>query len=235
MSEHMKRIAIPRSWPIKKKAHVFTTKQSAGAHSIETSLPVITVLRDLLGICDTAREAKRLVGNREIVVDGKAVKNPKAPVGLMDVLSIPKIGQDYRILLSPKGKLTAVRIGKDEAGFKLCRIENKTVVKEGKIQINLHDGKNILLDKDAYKTGDVLKVSFDGQKILDAYELGADAVALISAGNHAGAVKLVSEYAVIKGPSENVVRFQDGAETVKSNVFVIGTKAAAIAMPEAEN
>lgn len=235
MSEHMKRIAIPRSWPIKKKAHVFTTKQSAGAHSVETSMPVITVLRDLLGICDTAREAKRLIGNREILVDGKAVKNPKAPVGLMDVISIPKIEKNFRVLLSCKGKIATVEIDKDEAAFKLCRIENKTVVTGGKIQINLHDGRNILIDKDAYKTGDVLKVSFDGQKIVECYELGADAVALISSGNHAGAIKTVSEYAVIKGPSENIVKFQDGAETVKSNVFVIGTKTAAIAMPEAEN
>ena len=180
MSDHMKRIAIPRSWPLKKKAHVFTTKQSAGAHSLETSMPVITVLRDILGVCDTAKEAKRIVGNRDVLVDGKAVKSPKAPVGLMDVLSIPKLDADYRVLLNPRGKLTLVKIEKDEAAWKLCRIENKTVVKGGKIQLNLHDGRNILLDKNDYKTGDVLKVSFDGQKVLEAFPLAAGAAALVS-------------------------------------------------------
>lgn len=235
MSDHMKRIAIPRSWPIAKKAHVFTTKQSAGAHSIETSMPVSTVLRDLIGICDTAREAKRLVGNREIFVDGKAVKSPKAPVGLMDVLSIPKLDANYRVLLTPRGKLTFVKIDKAEAAFKLCRIENKTVVKGGKIQLNLHDGRNILLEKDQYKTGDVIKLALDGQKIEEVYPLEAGAAALISAGNHAGLVETVKAYEVIKGPSENIVKFESGDETVKSNVFVIGSKAAAITMPEAEN
>ena len=186
MSDHMKRIAIPRSWPLNKKAHVFTTKQSAGAHSLETSMPVITVLRDILGVCDTAKEAKRIVGNRDVFVDGKAVKNPKAPVGLMDVLSIPKLDADYRVLLNPRGKLALVKIEKDEASWKLCRIEDKTVVKGGKIQLNLHDGRNILLDKNDYKTGDVLKVAFDGQKILEAYPLAAGAAALVSSGNHAG-------------------------------------------------
>jgi small subunit ribosomal protein S4e len=235
MSDHMKRIAIPRSWPLKKKAHVFTTKQSAGAHSLETSMPVITVLRDILGVCDTAKEAKRIVGNRDVFVDGKAVKNPKAPVGLMDVLSIPKLDADYRVLLTPRGKLTLVKIEKDEASWKLCRIEDKTVVKGGKIQLNLHDGRNILLDKNDYKTGDVLKVAFDGQKILEAYPLAAGAAALVSSGNHAGLVETVEEYEVIKGSAENVIKFKSGTETVKSNVFVIGAAAPAIKMPEAEN
>lgn len=235
MSDHMKRIAIPRSWPLKKKAHVFTTKQSAGAHSLETSMPMVTVLRDMLAICDTAKEAKRIVGNRDVLVDGKAVKDPKAPVGLMDVLSIPKMDADYRMVLTPKGKLSLVKIDKAEASWKLCRIEDKTVVKGGKIQLNLHDGRNILLDKNDYKTGDVLKVSFDGQKIVEAFPLQAGAAALVSSGNHAGQVETVEEYEVIKGPSENVVKFKSGTETVKSNVFVIGASAPAIKLPEAEN
>ena len=235
MSDHMKRIAIPRSWPLKKKAHVFTTKQSAGAHSLETSMPMVTVLRDMLAICDTAKEAKRIVGNRDVLVDGKAVKDPKAPVGLMDVLSIPKMDADYRMVLTPKGKLSLVKIDKAEASWKLCRIEDKTVVKGGKIQLNLHDGRNILLDKNDYKTGDVLKVSFDGQKIVEAFPLQAGAAALVSSGNHAGQVETVEEYEVIKGPSENIVKFKSGTETVKSNVFVIGASAPAIKLPEAEN
>lgn len=235
MSDHMKRIAIPRSWPLQKKAHVFTTKQSAGAHSIENSMPVSTVLRDIIKICDTAREAKRLVGNREIFVDGKAVKNPKMPVGLMDVLSIPKLGQNYRVFLTPRGKLTLVAIDAAEASFKLCRIENKTIVKGGVTQLNLHDGRNILLEKDQYKTGDVVKINFDGQKIEEVYALEAGAAALISAGNHAGLIETVKAYEVIKGPSENIVKFESGTETVKSNVFVIGAKTPAIAIPEAEN
>ena len=235
MSDHMKRIAIPRSWPLQKKAHVFTTKQSAGAHSLETSMPVITVLRDMLGICDTAKEAKRIVGNRDVLVDGQAVKDPKAPVGLMDVLSIPKLDADYRMLLTPKGKLTLVKIDKAEASWKLCRIENKTLVKGGKIQLNLHDGRNILLEKSQYKTGDVLKVGFEGQQVLECYPLEAGAAALVSAGNHAGQVETVAEYEIIKGPAENIIKFKSGTETVKSNVFVIGTGAPAIKMPEAEN
>ena len=235
MSDHLKRLAVPKSWPIKKKAHVWTTKQSAGAHAIENSMPALTVLRDLLGICDTAKEAKRIIGNREVLVDGKPLRSYKTPVGLMDVLTIPKMDESYRMVLSSKGKLTLDKVDKAEADWKLCRIENKTVVAGGKIQLNLHDGRNILLDKNEYKTGDVLKVSFDGQKILESYPLAAGSSALVSRGVHAGKIAKVKDYVVVKGPSANVVKFDDESETVKGNVFVIGLNEPAIKLPEAEN
>ena len=235
MSDHMKRLAAPRTWPIKKKAHVFIAKQSAGAHAIENSMPAIVVIRDMLKICDTAREAKRIIGQRDILVDGKAIKDPKTPIGLMDVVSVPALNANYRMLLTSKGKLTLVAIDDAEKDWKLCRIENKTIVKDGKFQLNLHDGRNILLDKNEYKTGDVLKVAFDGQKILECYPMEAGATVLVSEGNHAGNIETITEYVVINGPSANVVRFDGGFETVKNNVFVIGAGAPAIKLPEVEN
>ena len=153
MSDHMKRLAAPRTWPLKRKVSIWVTKQSAGAHSIEDSMSAVTVLRDMVGACDTAREAKRIIGNREMFVDGKAVKNPKAPVGFMDVITIPKMNLAYRMLLTDKGKLTLVPIDEAEAAWELCKIENKTVVKGGKIQLNLSGGRNIVLDKNDYKCG----------------------------------------------------------------------------------
>ena len=235
MSDHLKRLAAPRSWPLKRKLNVWTTKQCPGAHSVEESVPAAVMLRDIIGICDTAREAKRIVGNRDCLVDGKAIRSTKAPIGIMDVVSIPAMDLYYRVVLSDKGKIAVVPISKEEASWKLVLIENKTKVAGGKLQINLHDGRNIILDKDQYKTGDVLKVSFDGQKVLESYALQSGAAALVSSGNHAGQVETVSEYEVIKGPSENIVKFQSGTETVKSNVFVIGAGSPAIKMPEAEN
>ena len=235
MSEHMKRLAAPRTWPIHKKSNVFIAKQSAGSHSIENSMPAVVVIRDILKLCDTAREAKRIIGQRDVLVDGKAIRSAKAPIGLMDVVSIPGIKANYRVLLTSKGKLTLVPIEDSEKDWKLCRIENKTVVKDGKIQLNLHDGRNIVLDKNEYKTGDVLKVAFDGQKILECFPMEAGASALICEGNHAGDIETVSEYVVISGPSANVVRFEGGFETVKHNVFIVGAAAPAIKLPEVEN
>ena len=196
-------------------------------------MPAVTVLRDMVGVCDTAREAKRIIGNREMFVDGKAVKNPKAPVGFMDVITIPKMGLAYRMLLTDKGKLTLVPIEGDEVGWELCKIVDKTVVKGGKIQLNLSGGRNIVLDKNDYKCGDTLKVSFDGQKVLDHYPLAGGSVVFISEGSQAGAVRTVKDLETVRGPAANLVLFTDGSETVARNCFVIGSQSPAIKLPEA--
>lgn len=233
MSDHMKRLAAPRTWPLKRKVNIWVAKQTAGAHSIEESMPAVTVLRDLVGACDTAREAKRIIGNREMFVDGKAVKNPKAPVGFMDVITIPKMNLAFRMLLTDKGKLTLVPIDAGEADWEICKIMDKTVVKGGKVQLNLSGGRNIVLDKNDYKCGDSLKVAFDGQKVLEHFPITEGAAVLISEGSQAGAVKTVKSVEVIRGPAPNIVLFTDGSETVVSNCFVIGAQAPAIKLPEA--
>lgn len=233
MSDHMKRLAAPRSWPLKRKVSVWVTKQSAGAHSIEDSMSAVTVLRDMVGACDTAREAKRIIGNREMFVDGKAVKNPKMPVGFMDVITIPKMNLAYRMLLTDKGKLTLVPIDEAEASWELCKIENKTVVKGGKIQLNLSGGRNIVLDKNDYKCGDSLKVSFDGQQVLEHYPMQDGSVVFIKEGSQAGAVRTVKSLETVRGSASNLVLFTDGTQTVARNCFVIGSQAPAIKLPEA--
>ncbi len=233
MSDHMKRLAAPRTWPLKRKVNIWVAKQTAGAHSIEQSMPAVTVLRDMVCACDTAREAKRIIGNREMFVDGKAVKNPKAPVGFMDVITIPKMNLAFRMLLTDKGKLTLVPIEGDEVNWEICKIMDKTVIKGGKIQLNLSSGRNIVLDKNDYKCGDSLKVAFDGQKILDHYSMAEGASVFISEGSQAGAVKTIKSLEVIRGPAPNIVLFTDGTQTVVSNCFVIGAQAPAIKLPEA--
>lgn len=232
MSNQMKRLAAPRSWPLKRKINVWVTKQSPGAHPIEKSMPAVLVMRDLLGICDTSKEAKRIIGNREIMVDGKPLRSPKAPIGLMDVVSIPKMKKDFRMLLTDKGKFTLVPITADEAKWKLCRIEDKTTIRGGKVQLNLHDGRNIVLDKDQYKTGDVLKVEFDGQKVKESFPLAEGALIMVIEGNKSGQTSTIASTVEVRGPTPNIVRFTNGGETVKGNVFVIGTKTATITLPE---
>ncbi len=233
MSDHMKRLAAPRTWPLKRKVSVWVTKQSAGAHSIEDSMSAVTVLRDMVGACDTAREAKRIIGNREMFVDGKAVKNPKAPVGFMDVISIPKMNLNYRMLITNKGKLALVPIDADEAAWEICKIMDKTVVKGGKIQLNLSGGRNILLDKNDYKCGDSLKIAFEGQAIMDHYALAAGNTVLIKEGAHSGSIKTVKEVEVVRGSAPNLVIFTDGTQTVVDNCFVIGAEKSAVTLPEA--
>ena len=56
----------------------------------------------------------------------------------------------------------------EEAAWKICRIEGKTTIKGGKTQLNLHDGRNIIVeDAQAYSTGDSLKLGLPEQNVLE--------------------------------------------------------------------
>ncbi len=233
MSKSIKRLTAPRSWPVPRKTAQWIAKPSPGPHAIENGVPIINVVRDMLEMCDTAGEGKHVIGNKQIRVDGRSITRFKMPVGLMDVVSIPKLDQNYRMLLDRRGKFRLVRIGEGEESWKLCRIENKTTVKGGKNQLNLHDGRNIIVDNDTYNTGDVLKVEVPSQKILDVYPLAKGNIAMIISGTHAGEVSVIEDYVVTRTAKPNIVHFRDGTSTIKDNVFVVGTNSPVIELPEA--
>ena len=232
MSKHMKRLTAPTSWPVGRKTCVWVTKQMPGAHPIERSMPLLVVVRDLAGYCDTAREARRIIGERKILVDGKVATNYKMPVGIMDVISVPDNKDNFRLLLDRLGNFRLMRITPEEAKWKLVRIENKTTIKAGKTQLNLHDGRNLVLDKNARKTGDTLKISLPDQKILGVHEFKEGNIAYMTGGAHIGQLGTVQELTVTRSSAPNLVKFKDGFSTVKDYVFIVGEGTSDIALPE---
>ncbi len=232
MTQDLKRLNAPKSWPVPRKSNVWVTSPNPGPHPLERCMPLSVVLRDLLKVADTAAEAKKILSAKRVLVDGKVVTEEKFPVGLMDVVSLVPSGKHYRALLDNRGRFILVEIGEDRVKWKLCRIENKTYVAGGRLQLNLHDGRNILVDTDSYKTGDVLKIELPSQRILDAYKLVQGNVAMIISGSNAGQINVVEEQVEERSTAPNLVRFKNGILTIKDNVFVIGNKTPEILLPE---
>ena len=192
----------------------------------------IAIIRDMLKVCDTAREARRIIGQRKILVDGRPATDYKRPVGLMDVISIPDTKEHFRFLIDSNGKFRLVRISDKEAAWKLARIENKTTIKEGKTQLNLHDGRTILVKKDTYKTGTTLKIELPEQKILESYELKPGNISYLIGGSHIGQICEIESYEKTRSPKPNLVKLKDGFSTIWPYVFVVGDKTASISVPE---
>ena len=89
-----------------------------------------------------------------------------------------------------------VEIEKD-TNLKICAIDNKSILKKGKTQLNLHDGKNILVENGNYKTGDSLLVELPSLKIVEHLPLEKGNIGLISHGTSSGKFGKVKE--LIKG------------------------------------
>lgn len=235
MTNHMKRLASPRAWKIPKKAATWVPKPMAGKHAKEHSIPVGLVMRDFLGITATMTEARRVVGNRDVLVDGRIAHSHKTVVGLMDVVSFPKMGKHYRVVLDHHGRIALSEIPAAQATWKFCRIENKTIVRGGKTQLNLHDGRNVLVKESKYKTGDVVKLQLPDQEVVGHYAFTQGMTALVTGGSHVGEFATVEGSDEIRSPRPNLVNLKSGTEpfsTIRNYVFVVGKDKAEIKLPE---
>lgn len=234
MSKHLKRLAAPRVLRIPRKERALTIRAAPGPHRLEQAIPLGLLVRDYLGLCDTYKEARKIVSNGDALVDGVKRKDYKFPCGMMDVISIPKMRKYVRILYDRNGKLTLVPISESDAEWKLCRIQNKTVIKGKKVQLNLHDGKNKLVEKDEYKTGDVLKLSFKESKIDEVYKFEKGTVTMITGGTHVGEIASIEEIQVVASSKPNLVVLKGENEfsTIAEYVFPIGKTKPAITIPE---
>ena len=219
-SHHLKRLAMPRSWPLPRKTSVWVTRPMPGAHSLEHCMPVSLVIRDVLGLAKTSREVRFILHNELAKIDGRVVKDTRRGVGLMDVLSLGD--EHYRCILDHNGRLRYRTISADEAGWKICRIEGKTTIKGGQTQLNLHDGRNIIVDDPSqYNTGDSLKLGLPEQSIVEHIRFGEGTRCYLIGGGHVGSTADVKEYIAKRSSMPNEVQFESFG-TVTRNVFAIG-------------
>jgi small subunit ribosomal protein S4e len=227
MSKSLKRLNAPRSWVIPRKTNVYTTKPRAGPHAIERGVPLATILRDFLGLAATGREARTAIGAGKILVDGRIVKDPKFAVGFMDVVSVPLLKQAWRVTIDHKARLRIVEVGAKDATWKLAQINNKTTIKGGQTQLNLHDGRNLIVKKDDYQTGDVLRLDLPDQKITGHFPLNEGAEVMVTAGQHAAEIAAVGSIEKTRSHKANLIHLGAGDSaftTIKPYAFPIGDK-----------
>jgi small subunit ribosomal protein S4e len=228
MTRHQKRVTVPRSWPIARKNHKWVAKASPGPHSSAESMPLVMVIRDMLKLADNSREAKTLLYEGKVLVDGRVVKDHKQPVGIFDIISIPALNQDYRMLRDEKGMFFFKPIEAADRK-KLVRIENKTILKGNKQQLNLNDGSN-LLEEGNYKPGDSLILSIPEKKIMDRIEFKEGNLVVVVGGKHSGQTGQIKTIHVVKSsrPNRIVISGEKDFETIDDYVFMIGRDQAAI-------
>ncbi|MEM1578869.1 MAG: 30S ribosomal protein S4e [Archaeoglobaceae archaeon] len=220
---HQKRLSAPKTYKIPRKAGKWVVRVSPGPHD-KNAIPLAVVIRDLLQLTDTAREARKIIAAGDVLVDGVVRRDYKFPVGLFDVVSIPKLEKSYRVLFDEKGRYVLREI--EDNDKKLYKITNKTIVKGGKVQLNLFDGTNILATNE-YKTKDSLLLKIPEKQILDHLKFEEGALIMIIGGTHAGEIGRVKGYKIVKGSGANLVTVETPMgeiTTVEDYVFVVGKK-----------
>ena len=234
---HLKRYVVSKHIPIHKKAFKYAVRPSPGPHAANDSIPVAILLRDMFQFARNMSEVKRILFERNVVIDGRIKTNRKHPVGFMDVLSLPKMQKYYRMIYTPKKGLRAISITEKETTEKLCQIMNKTTIKSGLTQLNLHDGRNIILSKGdsqnaTYSTHDTIKISLPKQEIIEKYELKVGNYGFVTSGRWMGAHGIIEEISTHDTKKTKTVTLStpEGEKlvTLYRYIFVVGDKAPSV-------
>ncbi len=175
---HLKRTSAPKSWPIARKGTKYLASPS---HAKKHGIPLIIMMRDILKIVRNKKEAKQILNQKKIKVNDKIVKDEKFPLVLFDKLEIGN--EIYQIIINENKKFEAKKVKSLET--KTVKIIGKKILKKGKVQINLNDGRNIITN-DEFNTGDSLVVNLKGKNIEKVLHMQAGAEVYILAGKHIG-------------------------------------------------
>jgi len=208
-----------------KLSGVFAPKPSAGPHKMRECLPVIIFLRNRLKYALTYTEAKKICYQRLIKVDGKVRTDMLYPAGFMDVISIEKTNEFFRLIYDVKGRFTVHRIEKDEAKYKLCKIKKVLVGPKGVPMVVTHDGRTIRYPDPHVKVNDTAKVDIETGKIEDYIKFDSGNLVMITGGHNLGRVGVITSRERHPG-SFDIVHIKDAAghsfATRLSYVFIIG-------------
>jgi len=213
---HLKRLAAPRSWTLPRKGTKYVLIPYPGK-MMELSMPLGSLVRDFLKLTHTRKETRAFLHAKEIMIDGKTVEEEKFPISLFDTISLTKMKQFYRVSINERGKFELKEIKEDELKLKVLKVLGKTSLKEGKIQLNLFNGRNITTDKKV-SVNDSLLVDMGKNSIVKHLPLKEGAEVYILGGSHFG------EQGKIKSIKERYARVDLGGKAFEiplNNVYVI--------------
>jgi len=224
MSKHQKRLSVPNSWPVERKTETFTATAGAGPHG-ESGVPLLIVLRDVLGYADSRKEARYALDADSILVNGTAVSDERRPIGMFDILAFAEREEYYRVFPDEGGRLALTPIDEEAAGSKLGKIVGKRHVDGGDIQLTLHDGETLVVGNEDYGGNDSIVVDNDDGSVVAHFPYEEGALVTAVQGSHAGDIGVIESIEITPGSSaNNVVVSQDdgdGFETVEEYVVVI--------------
>jgi len=219
MRSHLKRLKAPKTWKIARKVGKYITRAKPSGYKSELCMPLVVILRDIIKCAKTAKEVKNILQHQEVNVDNTRTKDYRLGVGLMSVISMPKIKKSYRMILNKKGSLELIDIKEEESKLKICKITSKKARKKG-FQIGLFDGRTLIVEKNDLKVGDSLLIEVPSQSIKKHLKFEADALAYLIVGKHKGSSAIIES---IEG-TKVLCKTQAGDkfETTRKHAIIIG-------------
>jgi len=218
---HQKRIAVSKHWPIKRKGIKFITNSSPGTHKKTVSIPLNIVLKNMLKITKTTRETKKVLNDKNILIDNVVKKDHRFPVGFLDIITLKKINKTYMMVYDDVGNL---KLKEQNPKYKKpYKIINKKMLKGKRLQLNFFNGKNILVNKGDYKVGDT--IILENNKVVKHFKFEKGQKVFLTGGKHIGAQGVIEDIKQQSSEKNKIVVIKTSKgkfETLKNYAFVTG-------------
>jgi small subunit ribosomal protein S4e len=234
---------------LSKLGGTWAPRPSTGPHKLRACLPVCLILRNRLKYALTGREAQMICMRRNIKVDGKVRTDMNYPAGFMDVVTIERSNESFRLLYDTKGRFTLTEEKGEAAQTKLLRVvsvSQATKATSGRNPfaqgqgasipyITTHDGRTIRYPDPEIKVNDTVKFNFVTNQIVGFYKFTVGKVAMITKGANQGRVGVL--LSTEKHPGGfNIVHLKDKRghdfSTRQNNVFILGNETSEVALPK---
>ncbi len=188
----LKRQSAPIYWEILRKQKRFVLNSSPGPHQRQKSYPLGILLRDVLKKAANLREARQVLSNGKIKVDGTIRRDVNFPLGLMDVLELVPTRQYFRLVPKDSNLLVPIEISDNEKGVKFAKISSKVTIRRGKLQYGFHDGNTIVTDQ-PFSVGDTCILNLEKKTIHDVVKFQKGNIGLITSGDNAGSLGRIED------------------------------------------
>ncbi|MCA9485675.1 MAG: hypothetical protein KC506_02425 [Nanoarchaeota archaeon] len=172
---HQTRAQASKKLPIPRKGTKYVARALVNT---KNAVPVVIAVRDMLKLARTSKEVKGMIHSKALKINGKEVKEIRDSI---QILNLFEAGNTYILTLTENGKFV---FEESKEKSRPCKVLNKTALKKGMFQLNLHDGSNVIT-KDKISTNDTVYLDFSG-KITKHVNMEKGKDCLIISGKYSG-------------------------------------------------
>jgi len=186
---HLKRQNIGKFWPIARKG---TKYLAVASHNQKDSMPLVVVMRDVLGLVKSKKELRKLINEKKIKINHKEITDVNYPIRLFDKLILVDAKKNYRASLSKNKKFILEEVSDKVAEKKLYKIIGKKMLPGKKVQLNLMHDKNII-SNEKVSVGDSVLFNFKENKVEEMVPMEKGKKGFVIKGKHAGYQGMIDE------------------------------------------
>ncbi len=203
---HIKKTQMPKSWPVPRKGRG-KRYIAVPSHATSKGISLLFLLRDVLKLVKTRKEARHMTLNGMVKVNNKIRCDENFPVQVFDVINLEKAKLNYKLEIVNK-KFNLVEVSGKDADIKIVKIAGKKVLGKNKVQMNLDDGQNIITGE-KFSVGDSVLLDTKKDVIVKILPLKEGASVEIVVGKHAGEKGKIEGFEELTRGKNYVVKLKD--------------------------